>query len=345
MAKHQQLQSIRELSKYLSSDSLLPIYFLCGEDTFSIDNAVSAIEKVVNPLIKSDFDRELFSAEKSFDFSQALDFALAFPFGGGKKNVIIKNFDRISDKKLFSSYIKNPPEFTVLIVTYPSKLLDASKEPYSLLNARKYIFEAKPLNGEELVDWLVNLAKKRGLIINFDDAKTIIEIVGTDKSLLELQVQKYISYANGRNELETEELIKLSSPTKEYTIFDFTASLGVGNKARTIEIGLNLLEANVDIVYIISMVSKFIMTVAQILDLTRQRINDKEGAKLVGVSDYYYSNCKKASIFLDDERLLNASRALLNAEISLKTTSVDSKTILLVLISEILGSAIPNSFN
>ena len=81
------------------------------------------------------------------------------------------------------------------------------------------------------------------------------------------------------------------------------------------------------------MISKFILTLAQITEMVRSNINDNEAARMMGVSWYYYINCKKAGFFMKDERLLNASRALLEADLSVKTSSSDPKTILIMLVS------------
>ncbi len=340
----QQAKSIIELNKYLNKETLLPIYFLCGEDSYSIDIAVEAIEKVISPFIETDFDRESFNGEKAFELSQVLDLALTFPFGGGKKLITIKNFDKITDKKILSDFVKNVPEFTVMIIVHNGKISDLSKEPYSILNEKGYLFEAKPLTGNELINWFIKAGKRLGIELSDDNARIVIEIVGEDKTLLETQLQKFSSFAHGRNQLTIDELIKLSSPTKEYSIFDFISTLGVGNKSRALEIGFNLLDNGIEMVYIVNMVAKFIMTVAQILDLSRQKINDKDGSRLVGVSYYYYLNCKKASYFLTDDRLYNASKALLNADLAIKSTSMDAKTVLQILITEMLGQIVQIPF-
>lgn len=339
MAK-QSLQQINQLSKYLSKETLLPIYFICGEDNYTIEQAVEAIEKIVSPLLGSDFDREVFTGDKSFELNQVLDQALSFPFGGEKRLILIKNFEKLNDKKSLSSYVKDPANFSVIVITHFGSLTNPASEPYNLLISKGYLFEARPISGNELVDWFVKIAKKQGLDLSPDHAMAVIEIVGENKSLLEMQIQKFIDYANSGKKLTVEELIKLSSPTKEYSIFDLIAALGQGDKGKSIEIGYNLLNSGVDIVFIINMVSKFIMTVAQILDLTRQRISENEGARLVGVSYYYFINCKKATFFMSDDKLYNASKALLNADLAVKTSGLDQKTILQILISEMLGQVI-----
>ncbi|MFA5803227.1 MAG: DNA polymerase III subunit delta [Melioribacteraceae bacterium] len=342
MAK-KELPSITEIVKFLSKENLLPIYFLCGEDQYTIDLAVETLEKAITPLLLSDFDKEILSAEKNLGLTQVLDLAYSFPFGGGKKLIILKNFEKFSDKKELASYVNSPSAFTVLIIIQSGKISDISKEPYSNLLEKKELFEARTATGEELVDWVVKKTKKLGINFSQDIARALIEIVGEDKSLLEMQFQKIIDYMNGKNEITYEDIKKISSPTKEYSIFDLQDSLGRGDRSKAIEVAYNLLDAGVEIVFIINMLAKFVLTVAQITDLVRSKVNDNEAVKLVGVSWGYYFNCKKAKYLMSDERLLNASRALLNADLAVKTTSTDYRTVLLMLICEILGEEVTSS--
>ena len=342
MAK-KELPSITEIAKFLSKENLLPIYFLCGEDQYTIDIATETLEKAVTPHLLSDFDKEIISAEKNLSLTQVLDLAYAFPFGGGKKLIILKNFEKFNDKKELTSYVNDPSSSTVLIITQSGKISDISKEPYSKLLEKRELFEARTATGEELVDWVVKKIKKIGINFSQDNARSLIEIVGEDKSLLEMQFQKIIDYMNGKNEISYEDIKKISSPTKEYSIFDLQDSLGSGNRSKAIEVAYNLLDAGVEIVFIINMLAKFILTVAQITDLVRSNINDNEAVKLVGVSWGYYFNCKKAKYLMSDERLLNASRALVNPDLAVKTTSTDYRTVLLMLICEVLGQEVTSN--
>ncbi len=342
MAK-KEIPSITEITKYYSKEKFLPLYFFCGEDDYSIDIAVEAIEKTAAPLILSDFDREVFTADKGQNLVQLLDAAHSFPFGGGKRFIVIKDFEKFSDKKELLSYLETPPDFTILIIIQNGKVSDLNKEPYASLLEKRCLFEARVATGEELVDWLVKKSNKMGIKFSDDNARTLIEIVGEDKSLLEMQLQKFINYADGNAEITFDVIKKLSSPTKEYSIFDLQDSLGKGNKSKAVEIAYNLLDAGVEIVFIINMLAKFILTVAQMTELLKLKLSDFEAAKLANVSYGYFMNCKRASFLMQDARLLGASRALLNADLSVKMTATESKIILLTLISEIFGELPANN--
>jgi DNA polymerase-3 subunit delta len=334
------IPSITEITKYFSKEKFLPVYFICGEDQYSIDAALESIEKAITPHIFSDFDKETFTGDKSQNLAQLLDVAYSFPFGGGKKFLIIKNFEKFSDKKELTNFLLHPPDFSTIIFIQSGKISDVNKEPYSVLLEKNCLFEARVATGDELLNWLVKKGHKIGINFSEDNAKALIEIVGEEKMLLEMQLQKFVNYKSGSQELSFEDIKKLSSPTKEYSIFDLQDSLGHGDKAKSIQIAFTLLDAGAEIVFIINMLAKFVLTVAQMTELMKLKTSDFEAAKMANVSYGYYMNCKRAVFLMNDTRLLNASRALLSADFAVKTTATDSKIILLMLISEILGQSV-----
>ena len=343
MAKKQLIRSIVEVTKYLSNGKYLPIYFFCGEDEYTLNLAIETVEKNLAPQILSDFDKEVINAEKNQNLSQILDLAFSFPLGGGKKLIILKNFDKISDKKELKTYIDNPPEFTVLLITQLNKIADISKEPYSKLKEYGYLFEARPASGEELVEWAVKKSKKSGMILSPDNAQALIEIVGENKALLEIQIQKMQNYLGSREEISYNDITNISSITKEYSIFELQGALGKGEKSKALKIAFNLLDAGEEIIFIINMLAKFILSIAQITEMMKSHISDYEAPKLAGISYGYYMNCKKATFLMSDEKLLNSSRALLNADLSVKTSASDPKSIITVLISGMMSKSVSST--
>ncbi|OGU58800.1 MAG: DNA polymerase III subunit delta [Ignavibacteria bacterium RBG_13_36_8] len=332
----EKIPSIHSLSSYLKKDKWLPIYFLCGEDSYAIDSAVKSISDKAQPLLASDFDREVINIDKNQNISEILDLAAQFPFGAGKKLIVVKNFEKISEKQNLSEYVNKPPDFTILVITQSGRVSDMNKEPYYSLLKNNYLFEARSLKGDELIIWLINKAKAEEIILDEDIAQTMIEIIGEDKWLLEMHIQKFFDYLGKKSEITFELVRKMVSSTKEYSIFDLLETLGKGDKSKSIEIAYNLLENGKELVFVITMLSRFITTIAQILELNKKNISDREAAKEAGVSIYYYLNCKKAEYFLSHKRLLNAIRALFDADITLKTTSFEPKSLIAVLISKML---------
>lgn len=337
MAK-KSIPSVNEIPKFLHKEKLLPLFFLIGEDDYTIEKTVEEIRKFVEPLVSSEFDKEFINSERNVNLTQILDTACSFPFGGGKKLIVIKNFESIANKKELNNYINSPAEFTVMIITQLSKPSDLAKEPYSLLIDKKYLFEAKAESGNDLIEWLIGISEQLSSPFDYDTAQGLIEIVGNDKGLLEMQVRKILDYSIGKPKLSFDEIKKLVSPTKQHTVFDLQDAIGAGNKSKALEIAFNLLDAGISIVMIISMLAKYLSAVSQVSEFNRSNVNDNEAARKIGVSWFYYVNCKKARFLMPDERLLKASRALFNADMAVKSSNTEHKTILIMMLSEMMGN-------
>ncbi len=330
--------SIHRLINQGLKSAPLPVYFFYGEDTYSMDDAVKIIQNKLKDQILSDFDFEVVSGEKKINIPEIIDNAMSFPFGGGKKLLIVKNFEQISDPEKLAAYVKHPADFTVLVFCKIGNITSYDKEPYKTLFLEKYIFESKEIKGEELLIWLIGRAVYYELEIDRENAFYLIELTGEDKALLEMQLQKFYNYLDKGTRINQEVVHKLSSVTKEYDIFQLLDAMGKGDLIKSLEILDNLLKNGSDAVGIISMLTKFITTIAQITELRTKIPNDMNASKAAGVSYYYYINCKKARFFMNDHRLIAAAASLEKADLTLKTTSCEQKILLTVLISEMLSN-------
>ncbi|KUG26646.1 dna polymerase iii delta subunit [hydrocarbon metagenome] len=330
-------RSLYELPDLIKGDKLPPVIFLCGEDSYAIDGAVRLLIEVIEPQLGSDFDKEIISAEKKSSAQQIVDLLFAFPFGGSKKLVVVKDFANVDDKKIFSEIISSPPDYLYLIITQPGKVNATKIEPYASLHKNKYMFEAEKLKQHELADWLVKHAKKNKTILSYENALALTEIVGEEKSLLEMQMQKFYDNLGEEKEITFDIITNLASSTRKYTTFNLQDAVGKGNKSKALEIAYNLLDNGTEIGQMISMLNTYCLFNAQSLEFSRKKIDLSEAAKLAEANYFYFMNSTKQNIFKDKKRLMKASDALLKADISVKTSTADHKTILTMLISEMIS--------
>ena len=258
--------SIYSLSSYLKEDNLLPIYFFFGEDQFAIDGAVKTVEKTLLKKVESDFDREVINVDKKNSVAEILDLVSAFPFGGGSKVITLKNFEKLNEKKKFAEYINDPADFAHLVITYSGKITSFAQEPFTALFEKGFMFEARKLTGRELVQWAVKTANRNKLSLTSEVAQVLVDVVGDDKGILEMQLNKFSDYLEEGSAIEVEHIKNSVSVTKENSIFELQDALGVGNKNRAIDVAMNLLKSGNDLNAIIGMLSKYITILAKSLE-------------------------------------------------------------------------------
>lgn len=339
MAKtEERIESIYNIKNFLVKDKLLPIYFLFGEDEFAIDKAIDLIKNKLSEYVLSEFDIEIIDSANNVGLNSIIDLANAFPLGGGKKIIIIKDFEKDSTSKELLDYIVNPSEFTFLVISQKTKKVDLREKLFQLLIEKGYLFEARSMNRRELVNWVISTAAKYDMKITQQNAEVLIDFAGNDKSILSMNLLKFSNLLINNGEITIEVIEKLGSSGKEYTGLNLLNAIINNNKSEALEIADLLFEKTDDksILGILGLLTRFVSTAAKIIQLESEKINVYEASKRAGVSSYFYENCKKAVHFRNPANLKVAIDALLEAEMSIKTSSLDSKTIMMTLIARMI---------
>jgi len=327
--------SVLEVIKSVKKGKFLPIYYLFGDDTFNLDYTVDAITEAVNPLIISDFDKEI-SYSEDRDLQDVLNAAYAFPFGSQKKLIIYKEAEKSKDKKLLEGYISSPAEFTVLVLVHNGKITNLTSSPFNLLLENDFIFEAKELRGNYLVDWTINWINSKGKNISNDNAIFLTEICGENRLIIESQVEKILAYLGDKTEITLDIIQKVASDSEQYNIFDLQEAVFKKDIAKALKIAFNMIDKGESAVLIISMLTKAFIALSQVKELKDKNTPDAEIAKIAGVPYFTVKNYKIASTLFSASDLEKAAEALLKADVTIKTTSIDQKSVIALLIAELI---------
>jgi DNA polymerase-3 subunit delta len=328
--------SILDIIPAINKGSLQPIYYFFGEDYYLLQNALDSINKAVSPFITSDFDKETFYGDKK-PMGEVLDFATAFPFGSEKKLIVFKQFEKVKDKKPLVDYAASPADFTVLVLIHNGIITNLNAEPYKTLGRNDFIFEAKELKGKNLLKWLVSHVEKKEKTISQENAQLLIDISGESRSMLENQIEKIITFMSEEKEISLNHIQSLSTRLKQFSIFDLQNAIGKKDKDKAINIAFNLLENSAEPVFIVAMLTRYFAGVSRVSELTKEKMPFQQAARIVGTHPYYYKDYQHARSLFSDTDLANVFRALLRADLSIKTTAADGKNIVTILISEILS--------
>lgn len=326
--------SVSEINKNLKKGKLLPLYYLFGDDSYTLSSAVEAIEKAVSPFIASDFDKDVCYSEDR-NLQDVLDIASAFPFGSQKKLVIYREAEKSKDKKLLESYIKSPPEFTVLVLVHNGKITNLTTSPFNLLLENNFLYEAKELKNENLIEWIIDLVSEGGRQISSENAKLLADISGENRTIIESQLDKIYNFIGDKTEITFEVIKDITSSFKEYNIFDLQNAVFKKDKPSSLKIAMSMLESGNDATLIINMLTRAFIGLSQMKELKEKKLSDFEMAKIVGSHHFYVKNYQRAELLYSFNDLNKAAEALLKADVTIKTTSVDHKTVITILIAEI----------
>ena len=89
-------------------------------------------------------------------------------------------------------------------------------------------------------------------------------------------------------------------------------------------------------IQIIAMLNKYFSGLARLSELTASNTNEYQIARILGTHPFYLKDYYQARKMYSDKHLTAAFAALLKADISVKTTSLDDNTLISILIAEII---------
>jgi DNA polymerase-3 subunit delta len=330
------IPSILEVVKEIKKGKLKPVYYFSGYDSFGIDSAYKLLEGKITPLLTTDFDKEIFYGDgKTLD--EILTSASAFPFGSSKKLVVVKESEKIRDKKALLQYISSPPEFTVLVFLHYGKISNPDSSVYRSLNDSGYLFEAKELKGKNLAAWLIDYTESKGKVLSEDNAQLLIDIAGENRNMLGVQMEKIFTFLGDKNEIDHKTITDISSSLKEFSIFDLQNALSKRDKKNALKIAYKLIDGGAEPTFIIYMITKYFTGLSRIKELKEKNIPDQAAARIIGTHPYYYKDYVSAKSLYSDKKVFDSAKALLKADISTKTTSADPRNVIAILIAEIMA--------
>jgi DNA polymerase III subunit delta len=326
--------SILDAVKNTKKGKLLPLYYLFGEDTYSLSLAVKVIEDAVSPFIVSDFDKDICYSDTR-NLQDVINVARAFPFGSQKKLIIYKEAEKVKDKKLLEAYILSPPDFTVLVLVHNGKITNLTSSPFNLLLENNFLYEAKELKGDNMIEWVKELVASKGRQISTDNAVFLADISGENRLIIESQLEKTITFLGDKTEITFNAIKEVTASIKEHTVFDLQNAVFQKDKAAALKIAFNLLENGAEATLIINILTKSFIGLSQIREINEKKIPEVEAARIVGTHPFYLKNFQRASVLFSNNDLIKAAEALLKADVSTKTTSTDPKTVMALLIAEL----------
>jgi DNA polymerase III subunit delta len=329
------IPTILDAVKEIKKGKIKPLYYFSGDDSFGIDTAFKLLEQKVQPLLTSDFDKEVFYGEGK-NLADILNAASSFPFGSSKKFIVVKESEKIKDKKALLSYAASPPDFTIIAFLHYGKISNPETQVYTGLLNSGFLYEAKELKGRNLVDWVIDYSESKGKNLTDDNAQLLIDIAGENRNLLEAQLEKIFTFLGEEKEINHKVITEITSSLKEYSVFDLQNAIAKKEKKNALKIALKLIDSGTEPTFIIFMLTRFFTGLSRINELKELKMNVYAASRIVGTHHFYYDNYLRARALYSDEKLFKAAKALFKADLLTKTTSTDPKNTLAVLIAEIL---------
>ena len=201
--------------------------------------------------------------------------------------------------------------------------VDKRSKFYKAVQKYGYVVEFKRLGENELLTWIGQEVKRKGVQLDRNTASYFLSLTGNDMVRIQMELEKLTSYAKERGIISREDVDSIVSVTIENSIFKLTDHLGNQQPAAAYRIYRQLLEDNEPVQRI------FFMMIRQFRLLYKaslmQGADRNAVAKELGVPSFAAGNYQNQARRFGEKRLKELLNKLLDLDTATKTGELDAE--------------------
>lgn len=326
-----------DIHKNLKQNKISPLYLLYGKETFLIDETLQKMLKILLAEEERDFNLSIFDMDE-VPVDAALDDAETLPFIGEKRVVIIKNpifmtghkdkTKQEHDLKRLESYLENPSPDTVLIFQAPYEKLDERKKIVKLLKNKGELFEAVAVNERSADQWIETKSIELGVSITQDGKELLIQLIGTELSLLAKELDKMAVYVDHGGVIDRHVVTLLVSRSLEQNIFELVEKTVKRQRAEALRIYYDLLRQKEEPIKILALLASQFRMIYQVKLLSMKGYSQQQIASTLKVHPYRIKLAAGQAQGFTAEELVKIVDGLAEIDYRMKTGQGDKELLL-----------------
>ncbi|MBR5106899.1 MAG: DNA polymerase III subunit delta [Bacteroidales bacterium] len=233
-------RQVRDLIQEVKSGVFKPVYLLMGEEPYYpdllcqaiIDNCLQDWEKDFNELICYGADA---------DADAVITAARRFPMMAERQLVVVKEAQAMKTLEDLALYCQKPLDSTVLVILMHGASADKRKSLYKTVLKQGVIVESLPLRDYETEKWVMTYYSERGLQIDPEGARLLVESTGTDLGRIAVETEKLLkNLPEGVKNITPEDIEKNVGISRQYSIFELTKALSFRDAPRAVKVARNV---------------------------------------------------------------------------------------------------------
>lgn len=341
--------------KELSAGNLWPVYLVCGSEAFFQDLFVTAlINRVFPPGSEAAMDLNYLRLDAEEEpLEKALAAAETYPLLSERRFVLVKHSQEFSGGKAKKGaevkaeeaeekkekdeaaggmetavlrYLASPAPSSVLVFLVRGPA-DRRRRAFKALDRVGLVVDCGRLRESEIPSWVRQRVSQLGGRIRPEAAEVLASRAGCDLTMADSEIRKLIAY-RGEEEVRPADVELLVSGLGETSIFRLLDALGARRPREAATRMMEMIEHGEPPVRILFMVARQIRLILACDGMLAKGCTPKEIESSLGISPYAAKSCLAQKRNFSREELVRALGRVLEADVDLKTSRGDPRTIL-----------------
>lgn len=320
-----------------------PLYFFYGEETFLVEELQETLLAHALAPHERDFNYDLVYGQDT-EAQAVLSLCASYPMMATRRVIIVRNFEKLKDNRLFQHYAENPNPSAIVLLVCSSKP-NLSSHPYRALKQHAAWAEFKPFYPREMPKWIQHRIQQRGYRIEPRAVQMLSDYVGTNLQAAAGEIEKLITFAGAATTLTEDHVLRAGGQTREFNVFELQKALGEGRYADAVRIAERLVQqasnARGEALMIVSVLTTYFTRLQKLHRYRAQGLDEAGMARQVGINRFFIKEYLFSLQRFTLPQIERAFAALLAADYELKGGSTrDDRLILLLLLRRLLPEAL-----
>jgi DNA polymerase-3 subunit delta len=212
-----------------------------------------------------------------------------------------------------------------------------AKFPWNTLFSHASFIEYPRMRDPQVAAWIRDRVASVQRTIAPEAIELLLGRVGTSLRDLAMEIEKLVIYVGDRQSITVDDVNDVSGTGKTYTIFELQRAIGKRDTVAAITIATRMMEMERVDMLIITMLTRYFVTLFRLCDLRGVVTDQGEIARQAGIAPYFVGEYLDVLQRYHPSQIEQALAALAQADATIKSTSTDPLTILQTMLIRIMG--------
>ncbi|MBR3397657.1 MAG: DNA polymerase III subunit delta [Lachnospiraceae bacterium] len=223
---------MKRIAEDIKSGEFNKLYLLFGEEAYLRKLYLSRLLTALGAE-EGDMNFTRFSGRNTKE-DDIISICDTMPFFAERRVVLVDGAELFKEKhEKLTEYLKELPDFVTLILNEESA--DKRSRLYKEIAKNGCAAEFVPLDEKGLSDWVLRRLGKDHKKIRKSTLERFLSTAGNDLSYINNEVDKLVSYTEGREEITAEDIQAVCSPVIENKIFELVSATAEGDRKKALE--------------------------------------------------------------------------------------------------------------
>lgn len=313
---------MKNLIQDLKTNEFKNIYLLCGEEDYL---KYQYRQKLQEALLPPDDTVNLNCYEgKGISVKELIDQGETMPFFAERRLLLVQDsgFFKSASAEL-AQYLEQVPPTTCFV--FVESEVDKRGKLYKTVKSRGRVVEFARQTDETLMRWVLGILKRENKNITRRACELFLEKTGSDMSNISMELEKLLSYTQGREVITPEDVETICTTQTVNKIFDMVNAIAEQNERKALDLYYDLLALKEPPMRILFLITRQFNQLLQVKEMRGHGYDASAIASKLGMQGFVAKNCVRQAERFSQVQLRGGVEYCIETEEAVKTGNLNEK--------------------